>query len=461
MSLLTQLLSVLTDSERSTIQKLPLRGKQEAILSAAISATSLPDAAVERKAAALGMSESHIHATLSLLLQRCYDALVPERGFELLVLLQTRGLEIHFKREFQAQERSIRQQTTDKGELQEFYLRTLHLLIGVTSVTFNVKLFTAIMILCRRSSTMSETETVLHFQVCRLLRDVVNYAVNPVQKKPADYKEQIYKRLIEIEQSLEGQQAPLARYHLSYSFLIYYAVLSSDVEKFRAYLRLLEHDLQLLPPTIREDERPKIELRKGSLAFFEGDLERAYKIYFDELTEYGITPYQRFRFHLDIFIRLALALKKTELAGQLLKEGFAPLLTIKRTPLATSEAIYRTELALNEKRLKVARKALDDGYRSNIGSNYVLAMDIQLRLLDWIIAADDDFDPKHLEARLAKDIKHFYRKGLRRDEESQLAIFSNLKEFLRDKNKPKLRTTLGKHLQTHPVLITLLLAVLN
>jgi hypothetical protein len=459
MSLFAQLLSTLTDSEREVIRELPLRGKQQAILQLYLS-TNNPDSAAEHSVAKLGMSDSHLHATLSILLQRCYDALIPERGFELLVFLQTRGLDTHFKREFQAQERYMRQIAKDKEHLQEFYLRTLHLLIGVTSTSFDVKLFTAIMAMCRRSSTMNEHETAVQFHVCKLLRDVVDHAVNPVRKKPSEYKEQLFKRLAETEQLLAEEDAPIARYHLTYAFLLYYAIFSFDAKKFRVYLRLLEEDLLKLPLIIREDEQPKVQLRKGSLAFFEDDFEGAYKIYNTELRSFGMDIYQRFRFHLDVFVRVALGLGKVDIARRLLNEGIAPIQPAKRTPLATSEAIYRVELALLDTRYTVAREFLEQGFRFNAGSNYILSFDVQLRLLEWVLFALDGATTKALEARLSKDAKHFYRKGLRQTD-GQLMVFSTLKNFLHGSPKAELPQLLQQQLPGQPALQGLLIEALK
>ncbi len=459
MSLFSEFICTLSHQELQQLQQLPLRGKQAAIFECILSDPT-NEKAVERIASEHGMSKSHLHATLSVLLQRSYDHFIPDRGFNLLLFLQIHGLESHLKREFQAQEKQMRDLATVQ-ELNIFYIRTLHLLIGVTSSKFDTKFFNALLAMCTKTSQFPATETKVTKITCEVLRDVLIVAVNPSREHPKYHRDVLLKQLTETEKLIQPEYHQLSFYHLEYAYSLFYAIINPSPSDFSTHLNLLTTALLALPDYIRADEEPKLEMRRASLAFSQGDLSKAFQLYLNIYLKEGANFFRMYAFHLDRFTRVALAKKELPLVEQLLDNGYGAFAN-RLSPLGTSEAIFRTKVALFKNNILQARNELSRAYKLNTGFNYLLSMDLQLRFLEIIIELYNNSSTEYIETLIQRSIKHFHRRGMTLRDGGAITNFYALKELLDGKPTSKLIVqSLTSGFREYPSLAVLLQNVLQ
>ncbi len=449
MSVLSEFVATLLPPERAVLSQLAVRGKQRDILKVILED---PDdkPKLERKARELEMTPSHLYSTLSMLLQRAYLAFVPEGGVRLLLFLQEHGLPSHFKKELYQQEAELKKNKISKEQQHEFYLRVLHILTATTTLRFDRRLYHGVLQLYIRMNPDPQPADLIHSQICEVLGDLLVAIVNPTRLDPTLAKEEIFEKLQYLSDQLKPYKHPIAQYHLAYTLFIYYSAFAPDPSKIAGVIETLSSQVHLLPESIRVDELPKLELRLASYEFSLGNVKKAYTLYHQQYKSQGMEFFRLYGFHLDRFVRSAVSLKKFDVLNELLLFGYTPYYMAGNNPIAASGAIYQTQAALLNNDLLTARTTLSQGYDRNKASQFVFALDLQLRFLEIILEMKANKPEKYILLLITRGIKHAHRKGMTKQSGGDVQLFYVLRDILTGTPKSEMVNEYLATLTPHP-----------
>ena len=449
MSVLSEFVGTLLPPERAVLSQLGLRGKQREILKIIIEDPN-DEKKIECKARELEMTSSHLYSTLSMLLQRAYRAFVPEGGVRLLLFLQGHGLPSHFKKELQQQEAELKKNKVCKEQLHQFYLRVLHILAGTTIMRFDRRVYQGVLQLYLRTNPDPQPADLIHGEICEVMGALLIAVVNPTRHDPTLAKQEIFEKLQDCAHRLQPYKHPLAQYHLAYTLFIYYSAFAPDPSKISELIETLSTQIYLLPESIRVDELPKLGLRLASYEFTLGNVKKAYKLYHQQYKSQGLEFFRPYGFHLDRFVRSAIVLKQFDVLDDLLQSGYTPTYSVGNNPIATSGAIYKAQAALLKNDLITARAELYHGFDRNKASQFVFALDLQLRFLEIIIEMKENKPEKYIVQLITRGIKHVHRKGMTIQSGGDVQLFYVLRDILTGNPKSE---TVNEYLATisvHP-----------
>ncbi len=152
-----------------------------------------------------------------------------------------------------------------------------------------------------------------------------------------------------------------------------------------------------------------------------------------------------------VFVRSALALKKYEVVNELLNFGYKPFSLSGNNPIATCGAIYQTQAALLQHNLLSARTELHSGFSRNKASQFVFALDLQLRFLEIIIEIKEQKPEKYILQLITRGIKHAHRKGMTiAGGGGEVQIFYVLRDILTGNIKSETITEYLSTITVHP-----------
>lgn len=449
MSLLSEFVATLLPRERAVLSRLGLRGKQREILKIIIEDPN-DEKKLENKARELEMTSSHLYSTLSMLLQRAYRAFVPEEGVRLLLFLQGHGLPLHFKKKLHQQEAELKKNKVSKEQQHEFYLRVLHILAGTTIMRFDRRVYHSVLQLYMRTNANPQPADLIHAEICEVIGDLLIALVNPTRHNPTLAKREILEKLQDFAKRLKPYKHPIAQYHLAYTLFIYYSAFALDPSKLGELIETLSTQIYLLPESIRVDELPKLGLRLASYEFSRGNFKKAYKLYHQQYKSQGLEFFRPYGFHLDRFVRTAVALKKFDVLNDLLQGGYTPIYSGGNNPIGTSGAIYQTQAALLKNDLIAARTELHSGFYRNKGSQFVFALDLQLRFLEIIIEMKEKKPEKYILQWITRGIKHVHRKGMTIQSGGDVQLFYVLRDILTGNQKSEAVNEYLSTISVHP-----------
>src|SRR6516164_6846535 len=122
-----ELLAILTESELADIRTLDLKGKERAVLDHYIQHIGSEPPTKEAIGSVLSMSGTHIDKTNSIVLKRCYEALVGADSRALWLFLRQKHLPRHIYHELLLEERELTKRSDD-DRLASFYYDAFELL---------------------------------------------------------------------------------------------------------------------------------------------------------------------------------------------------------------------------------------------------------------------------------------------------------------------------------------------
>lgn len=428
MSLLSDLIISLFPEELEAIRMMKLEGKQKAVLAQIIELQErLPGPQEEAKI--LGITLNHLYSIQSILLQRCYELLVPDGGSYLLIFLQTRGLGLHCKKEILAQEKELLGKHVSPLKLERFYLQTLNVLQAVTLKHFNPKLLAEFTGRFFAVEQPPHKHNEYHIKVRELLVKEILITSNPKKRKPADVK-YIREELLHLEQELQGSDHPLAPYFLESAFIIFYALLEKDMAKQEVHLRKALSLTGKLPPLLRSEEKIRMSLRIANLKLSLGEFQEALQLYERQYEKYGIELFRMFAYHLDRLVRLYLIAGKYNEAEELLQKGYENHIRRAGSPVATAGVIFHIELSLLRKDPNKCKRYLERAFQLNTGEAFSVDLEIEIRLLQVMyhyLIGDMDFI-HHLITRAQK---YLQRKGITLTTSNKVQWFLSVREIIR------------------------------
>ena len=428
MSLLSELVLSLFPEELESIRKMPLEGKQKAVLDLVIKRVdNVPPP--KEEAAELGITLNHLYSIQSIMLQRCYKQLVPDGGSYLLIFLQTRGLGLHCKKEILAQEKELLDSNVPPLKLERFYLHTLHVLQAVTLAHFNPKLLAEF---SARYQAVGQTEhrhNHFHVKVRELMMKEILVTSTPKKRKLTDII-YIHDELVRLEHELEGSDHSLAPYFLESAFIIYYALLEPDLAKQEYHLKKALSLTNNLPSLLRSEEKIRMSLRIANLKLSIGEFEESLQLYEKQYEKHGIELFRMFGYHLDRLVRVYLILGKYSSADDLLQLGYEKHIRKGGSLMATSGVIFSIELALLRGDMNKARRNLDKAFQLNTGSAFVADLEFEIRLLQIIyhyLIGDYDF----VLLLITRAQKYLQRKGITLTTSHKVQWFLSVREILK------------------------------
>ena len=368
----------------------------------------------------------------------------------LLLFLQGHGLPSHFKKELQQQEAEFEKNNACAEERHQFYLRVLHILVSTTISKFDRRVYHGVLLLYMRSNSNPQPADAIHIEICKLLGELLIALLNPTRHDPTVVKKEMLEKLEALSIQLKPYHHPVAHYYLTYTFFIYYTGFAQSPSKLGEIIGTLSHEIHLLPESIRLDELPKLGLRLASHQFSLGNVKKSYTLYHQQYKSEGVVFFRPYAFHLDRFVRAALALKKFEVFDELRQVGYTPIYSVGNNPIATSGAIYQAQAALLKGDLITARAELHLGFDRNKASHFVFALDLQLRFLEIIIEMKEQKPEKYILLLITRGIKHVHRKGMTIQNGGDVQLFYVLRDILTGNPKSE---TVNEYLATisvHP-----------
>jgi hypothetical protein len=428
MSLLTEFTASLLPDERERLRTIPVRGKQASILTAVLKDPT-DESGVRKAASDFGMSPSHLHATQSMLLSRAYETIVPAGGIDLLQFLRVRGLEAHFKRELNEQERLMSGEEVSAEARHEFYLRVLNILFAFTSAGHDQKLQSGILLLFKKTIVRPHPDDELHIRICDALGETMHLLGNPRRSDPGERTAALLRRLTALREELGESDHHLARYHLAYAFAVYYAILDTNPLHSETYVQTLSDELAHLPEVIRRDELPKAMLRKASLHFMNGQYANALEIYQSQYGEHGIGLYRMYGFHRDWFVRCALVEREFTIAREIIDTSYSPFFHLGNSPVATAGRMHETTMHVLTRNLTDARRSLKKAFSINTGDLFVFSLEMNLRFLEIVLEILSGSEPEYVSQLISRSIKYLSRKGVTLKSGNEAILFYALRDI--------------------------------
>lgn len=457
MSLLTELVSAISEDERKELAAIPVRGKQATILHAIL---DHPGSEEPMRAAAvnLNMTASHLYAVQSKLLERCYETLAPGGGFDLLGMLVARGLDVHYRKALHTLEQAIQREDVSEYERHDFYTRLLHLMISTSSALFSRRAYKAALVLWERTLVSKGPAEELLIEVYELVGSLYAFILDPERKRSPEGDMHWLKQIDCLRERVEAGTSIEALYYLYYAYSMFYVSIVSDPEQLEYYnLKLLEL-VDKLPSSLSHGERKKLELRGAAVAFVKGDYRTAYERYREQWKLHGIRLFSLYSFHLSRFLRVSIEIREFAMAEEILETGFPAYRHVAPSPIAAAGSMYETLMHLLRHDIEHARRSLRRAQRQNAGAAYGLSVDLFLRFMEVILELFDDNEDEYVEKLVERAIKHMSRRGMNlKTGEDEVYGFYALKDVISGNPDSELvRDFLAHRLHTHPSLGVLL-----
>lgn len=398
MSQLADLLHTLTPQELTTVKALKLRGKEKEVFDKTLQNLNSPDTENSIE----DLTSTHLYKIQSVLLQKSYAQLVPNLGLELLRFLIQKNLFVLFRYELTRQEKLIKQKK-DTTHLQEYYLRSFHMLIDLPFKYYNKKLldeFGEKYIKSNPAFGEAEKQYVFFhklFSWCNL---------SAARKNLFKYFDTSHTQLKEYEQQLEHTDFYLAKYYLYRTFCSYYNYYEWNPELLLSYLQkaidLKNYIAYFFPINIGVF----LELTYADTLYATRNIDEAYAKY-KLIFENGVTSdIYGYYYHCEQFAQLLILKKDFETAESFISKHFKNVIEQQQELIATRGCLTFAKLYLSHNKLNEAKQYINKAQELNEKSCY-MPFDMQLRTLEcfyFIKKGDYDF-AAHLSIKNVKYIE--------------------------------------------------------
>ena len=344
---------------------------------------------MEAVLAELKVTDAHYYKINSILLRKCYQALVPADGKELLQFLKRKNLFHLLRHEILFQDKKIAA-GKEKAELETFYLTCFHYLIDFPYKYYDKKLTNAFGQKYLESRPDSTESDALYVKFHILFADMNRMAARKNPKKAVGIT---IEELLEYEKELEKSSHYLASYYLYRSICSYYSYYENNARKVIEYLEkaiTLKDRIAYFFPI---DISVFLQLLYADALFTNNDIGAAEKIYSAVFKEGVDENMYGYYFHCEQYALVSIIRKKYDQAKELLDKVFQPCIDNRLDIYATRGAMCYVKLYLSNGELKNALTYLNIAKVINEKTFY-LPFDVQLRVLEniyFFLKKDYDF----------------------------------------------------------------------
>jgi hypothetical protein len=389
LSQLQALLQTLSERELAELNGLRLIGKEKIVFDFTRKHLTGPFPEIPAVVASLNISDAHYYKINSVLLRKCYVALVPPQGTDLLKYLKKKNLFNLLRHEILFQDKKSAALKSGK-ELVDFYQACFHYLIDLPYKYYDKKLVALFgkKYLAAKGKYSESDELYIKFHT--LFADINRIAA---RKNPRKSINITLAALLKHEEELSKGKHYLATYYLYRCICSYYSYYDNQPEKVLEYLRkamtLKDHIAAFFPIDISLF----LQLLYADALFTNNKIAEAEEIYnkaFDKGIDENMYGYY---YHCEQYILVSTIRQKYDQAKKMLDQVFLPCIDNRLDIYATRGAMCYVKYYLSNNDLKNALSYLNTAKVINEKTFY-LPFDVQLRVLEniyFFLKKDYDF----------------------------------------------------------------------
>ena len=276
MSQLHSFINVLKTSELNKLRKIRLIGKEKRVFEYILSFRLKELPSVDIICNDIGITSTHFYKISSVVLDKFYSELVPERGHELLYFLNRRDLYNHFTHEMLMQEKELKKNNSPKDKLEEFYLNSFKLLQRVSAKNLDEDLILAF------GDKYLKSKKDLHEHDKYFVRNsflATTLFLLKVTKKDIDTSLAIIKELEANEKILAKTKNIQAKFQLNRAMAIYYNHCVSEPQKVITYLADNLEIIKANKTSFTEEDLAVNECWIAEMLYMDSKFEEAYESY--------------------------------------------------------------------------------------------------------------------------------------------------------------------------------------
>ncbi len=374
-------------------------GKEKAVYDFIVSKLKKEFVLDEKNLAKIGVNESHFNKISSVLLTKAYQCLFPNAGLDLLLFLKDKNLPNHFKHAIWQHEKELLSKPKTEA-LNQYYLKTFHLLIDLPFTTYDEKL-TAYIGERYLDTLIQRTPAWEQYVECHILFSDINRLSAKKNKKVRD---RITLELLTTKElELESTDYYLARFYNYRSICSYYLYLEPTPPMAQAYLvkaiALEKHIAWFYPINISKF----LNLMYADMLFFNNQFSQSYEIYSNVFADPLETNMYGYYYHCEQYVLVNLIREDFDTAEKALALNFEDAINKRLDIYATRGAMSYAKLYLSRGQLKEAIFYINLCREMNETATYH-PFEFQIKILECIyffLKGDFDF----AERLCARNIK--------------------------------------------------------
>ncbi len=378
MQKLQRLINSLSSDELLAIREIEAVGKQRQVLSYCISQYQVMPLGPGHPLALKKITIGHLHQICSVMLRRCYDALIPDGGFPLLEFLCQRNLLVLFREVLRRFERDVIEVASLK-EQQEMYRRVMTLLYRFDFTLVDPELLAEIRETYMRLS-VGDAKSILLYDGIELLEglryqlfaaDDIFVVVPKLDEAISAYE----KRSTKSGNANTQYLACCARAH--YWFFTKY-----DADKTEESYRQAEQYIAQVDIPLYQNEARMFPLRYADIEYARGNHSKAYKLFSSYLSSKEYYPVFEFnQYYLIRYVELAICNSDYATARKVLEKELAFAYFMVPSYVAVQVSIMHALVELFTGGADAIRY-IEMAFDYNSKKNYQLFSDIRCRLVE-------------------------------------------------------------------------------
>ncbi len=422
MSHLQDFLNVLTPAEIAKVGKIRIIGVEKAVLDIFLANRNKVEPNAEEIAKQLEITHTHYYKICSMLLDKIYTGLIPERGYELMLFLSQKDLYGHFTHEVLLFEKTIDQHSD--LNLEEFYYNVFMLLQKVSAADMDEELlfkYGKKYLENKKNKTLGDEMMV---QSC-----VLNTKLTLLKatKKKIEIAHEVAKELHVIEQKLEKENHPKANYYLNKALSTYYHQTVGDPQTVIKYqeknISLYNDNKGMFDASLLVQSKCRI----AEMQYMNSNYEQAFESYSTIFEQYK-TELESDFYHQSRFAQLAIITEKNQKAIQIIDQYFGMYVEGKKQGPGTMGALLYAKYYMfkdpeqSNKYVQIAKRL--------INKNIFVQYEYEIRMLENIYFALID-DVKTARALVKRNLKFMYSKGLNLRNSDLIYVMVLLQEIVK------------------------------
>ncbi len=429
MSQLQSFLNVLQPTEISKLKKIRLIGKEKRVFDFIYSFRykELPE--VEDICKEMEITSTHFYKICSVLMDKFYDELIPERGYNLLFYLNRKDLYNHFTHEMLMQEKDMLKEGETKAVLEHFYSKCFELLQRVSAKNLDEDLIISYgeKYLAIKKDKKEHDE----FYVRNSFLATKLYLLKATRKDVEASKE-IHEELEKTEQELVKSKNIPAKFQLNKAMSVYYNHSSGEPQKVIQYLT---NNLELIEANSAVFSKEELALTKCKIAemyYMDSEFEKSFEEYSANFEAYSDILENDFYHHAK-FAQVALIISKYDFAKELIANRFNIFIDSKQAGSGTMGSLLFAKYYLLTGNYDEANKYIQNA-KKLVSKSFYIQYEFETRILENIyFIFKHDF--KQAKSLLKKNIKFMNSKGFNLKNSEMIYVFVLLEEIL----KPEFR----------------------
>jgi tetratricopeptide (TPR) repeat protein len=399
MNQLILLLNTLLPSELNKLKKMRLIGTERKVFNYVFSFRLKETTHTNQICNDLEITLTHFYKICSVLTDKIYKVLIPERGFALLQFLLKKDLIGHFKHELLMQEKLICKDASEKSVLEKFYSKSYMYLLGFSSEYFDAYLLDSYgkkYIEFKENSSMGDQLFVRNAYISSVISDLKT----TIKGQQSAYS--AYQELLANEKILQNNPHTFAQFYLNKSLGIYSEKYLNDAQNAIHYYQLNIELIKQYPQLLSDNELVATDTKIAEIHYKTGHFESAIQV-FERINQ----TYPFFFFNNSSavihFCELLIIFEKYDFAIRFIQSKFFNSTEGRNTNLSMNGSILLTKLFLLQGDFTKAYSAIITSKKllSKIDTPFV---EIEIKILENIyFILSKDF--KASKILLKKNIK--------------------------------------------------------